>query len=46
MLIDGYEIDVERAENLDFSLVVEWVNGIDSLRTAMCDPETVEEDEE
>jgi hypothetical protein len=40
---DPFEIDV--AEGLEYGLVSEWVNGLDSLRTAMSDPEVVEEDE-
>jgi len=46
LIIDGAELDMELAEELDFGLVAEWVNGLDSLRTAMSDPEVVEEDEE
>jgi hypothetical protein len=46
LIIDGREMDMEMAEDLDFGLVAEWVNGLDSLQTAMRDPEVVEEDEE
>ena len=45
LIIDGEELDIELAEDLDFGLVAEWVNGLDSLQTAMADPEVVEEDE-
>ncbi|MFW6436188.1 MAG: DUF2150 family protein [Halococcoides sp.] len=45
-IIDGASLDREVAEELDFGLVVEWVNGLDSLETAMSDPEVVEEDDE
>ena len=45
-IIDGEELDREIAEDLEFGLVAEWVNGLDSLQTAMSDPEVVEEDEE
>lgn len=45
LIIDGEELDIELAEELDFGLVAEWVNGLDSLQTAMADPEVVEEDE-
>jgi len=45
-IADGESLDRETAEELDFGLVVEWVNGLDSLETAMRDPEVVEEDEE
>jgi hypothetical protein len=46
LVIGGEEMDVGITEDLDFGLVAEWVNGIDSLQTAMRDPEVVEEDEE
>ncbi|MFB6178156.1 MAG: DUF2150 family protein, partial [Halorientalis sp.] len=45
-IIDGDELAIELAEELDFGLVAEWVNGLDSLQTAMSDPEVVEADEE
>jgi hypothetical protein len=44
-IIDGHELAMDLAEELDFGLVAEWVNGLDSLQTAMSDPEVVEEDE-
>jgi hypothetical protein len=31
-------------EELEYGYVAEWVNGLDSLQTAMRDPEVVEED--
>jgi hypothetical protein len=34
------------ADELEFGLVAEWVNGLDSLQTAMRDPEVVEEEDE
>ncbi|SDJ79966.1 hypothetical protein SAMN05216226_109128 [Halovenus aranensis] len=46
LVIDGEEMDMGMAEELEFGLVAEWVNGIDSLQTAMRDPEVVEEDED
>ena len=45
LIIDGEELDLGVAEDLEFGLVAEWVNGLDSLQTAMSDPEVVEEDE-
>ena len=45
-IIDGEELAIDLAENLEYGLVSEWVNGLDSLQTAMSDPEVVEEDEE
>lgn len=44
LIIDGEEMDLAVAEDLEFGLVAEWVNGLDSLQTAMRDPEVVEED--
>ena len=44
-IIEGEELEMEVAENLEFGLVAEWVNGLDSLQTAMADPEVVEEDD-
>jgi len=45
LIIDGREMDIGLAEDLDFGLVAEWVNGLDSLQTAMKDPEVVEEED-
>ncbi|MFC7133312.1 MULTISPECIES: DUF2150 family protein [Salinibaculum] len=46
LIIDGKEMDIGMAEELDFGFVAEWVNGLDSLQTAMSDPEVVEEEDE
>jgi hypothetical protein len=46
LVIDGQEMDMAVTEDLDFGLVAEWVNGIDSLQTAMRDPEVIEEEED
>jgi len=45
-IIDGDELDIELAESLEFGLVAEWVNGLNSLQTAMSDPEVVEEEDD
>jgi hypothetical protein len=45
-VIDGAEFDPAVAEELEPGLVVQWVNGLDSLQTALKDPEVVEEDDE
>jgi hypothetical protein len=45
-IIDGDGIDPAVAEEFPPGLVVQWVNGLDSLQTAMKDPEVVEEDDE
>jgi hypothetical protein len=46
LIIDGEELDISIAEEVDYGLVTEWVNGLDSLQSAMSDPEVVEEDED
>jgi hypothetical protein len=33
------------AEDIEYGLVAEWVNGLDSLGTALADPEVIDEDE-
>ncbi|MUW15644.1 DUF2150 family protein [Halorubrum sp. CBA1125] len=45
-IIDGEGLDIELAEELEYGLVSEWVNGLDSLQSAIEDPEVVEEDED
>ena len=45
-IIDGEELEMEVTEELEYGLVTEWVNGLDSLQSAMSDPEVVEEDED
>jgi hypothetical protein len=45
-IVDGEEMDIGLTEELDFGLVAEWVNGLDSLQTAMSDPEVVEEEDD
>ncbi|MFB6123654.1 MAG: DUF2150 family protein [Haloferacaceae archaeon] len=44
-IVDGDELDIELVDELEYGLVSEWVNGLDSLQSAMSDPEVVEEDE-
>ncbi|MFC6615765.1 DUF2150 family protein [Halopenitus salinus] len=43
-VIDGDRLDIELVEDLEYGLVSEWVNGLDSLQSAIQDPEVVEED--
>ncbi|OYR58176.1 DUF2150 family protein [Halorubrum halodurans] len=43
-VIDGERLDMELVEDLEYGLVSEWVNGLDSLQSAIEDPEVVEED--
>jgi hypothetical protein len=45
-IIGGDELDIAVVEDLDYGLVSEWVNGLDSLQSAMSDPEVVEEEED
>jgi len=46
LIIDGAEFDVSVADDVEYGLVSEWVNGLDSLQSAMADPEVVEEDDD
>jgi hypothetical protein len=43
---DEDELSMDVVDDLDFGLVAEWVNGLDSLQTALSDPEVVEEDDD
>jgi hypothetical protein len=45
-IIDGEELDMSVAEEIEYGLVSEWLNGLDSLQSALSDPEVVEEDDE
>ncbi|SFR57324.1 hypothetical protein SAMN04487947_2413 [Halogeometricum rufum] len=44
-IIEGDELDMSIAEELEYGLVSEWLNGLDSLQSAMSDPEVVEEED-
>jgi hypothetical protein len=44
LLFDGREMDMSVAADLEYGLVAEWVNGLDSLQSATRDPEVIEED--
>jgi len=44
-IIDGDELDMSIAEEVDYGLVSEWINGLDSLQSAMSDPEVIEDEE-
>ena len=46
MIIEGEELDFSIAEELEYGLVSTWVNGLDSLQSAMSDPEVVVEEDE
>ncbi|PSP40871.1 DUF2150 domain-containing protein [Halobacteriales archaeon QH_10_70_21] len=45
-LFEGEDIDMDVAKDIDYGLVAEWVNGLDSLGTALADPEVIDEDDE
>ena len=45
LLFAGEELDMAVAEDIEYGLVAEWVNGLDSLGTALADPEVIDEDE-
>jgi hypothetical protein len=45
-IIDGEELDMTVAEDLEYGLVSEWVNGLDSLQSAMSDPEVIEDEDQ
>jgi hypothetical protein len=44
-IIDGEPLDIDVVEDLEYGLVSEWVNGLDSLQSAIEDPEVVEEED-
>lgn len=47
LIIDGADLDVSIVDDLDIGFTSVWVNGLDSLHSAMSDPEVVEpEDDE
>lgn len=46
LLFDGESLDMDVAEEIEYGLVAEWVNGLDSLGTALADPEVIDEDDE
>jgi hypothetical protein len=43
-VVDGEELDVSVAEDLEYGLVTEWINGLDSLQSAVSDPAVIEEE--
>ena len=45
-IIAGDDLDMSVVEEIEYGLVSEWVNGLDSLQSAMSDPEVVEEEDE
>jgi hypothetical protein len=45
LIVDGEDLPMEVAEGIEYGLVADWINGLDSLGRALADPEVVEEDE-
>ena len=45
LLFGGEDLDMDVAQTIEYGLVAEWVNGLDSLGTALADPEVIDEDE-
>ena len=44
-IIAGDDLDMSVVDDIEYGLVSEWVNGLDSLQSAMSDPEVVEEED-
>ncbi|MDZ7702236.1 MAG: DUF2150 family protein [Halobacteriales archaeon] len=42
-VIDGEALDIAVLEEFEYGLVTEWTNGLDSLQSALSDPEVIEE---
>lgn len=45
-IIDGDDLDISIVDDLDYGFVSEWINGLDSLQSALRDPEVVEPSDE
>jgi hypothetical protein len=43
-IIVGDSLDISVAEEFEYGLVTEWVNGLDSLQEALADPEVIEDE--
>lgn len=46
LVIDGADLTLDVIEDLDYGVVVEWVNGLDSLQAALAEPEVIDDDAE
>ena len=44
-VIAGEELDIDVLEDIEFGLVTEWVDGIESLQSGLAEPEVVEEED-
>ncbi|KAB1193496.1 DUF2150 family protein [Haloferax sp. MBLA0076] len=45
-VVAGEELDITVLDDIEFGLVTEWVDGIESLQSGLSEPEVVEEEEE
>ena len=43
-VIGGEALDMSILDDVEYGLVTEWVNGLDSLQSALSDPEVIEDD--
>jgi len=43
-VVDGDDLDMAVVDEIEYGLVSEWVNGLDSLQSALANPEVVEDD--
>lgn len=43
LVIDGEPLDMAIMDEIEYGLVTEWINGLDSLQSALSDPEVIEE---
>ncbi|MGB9965088.1 DUF2150 family protein [Halobacterium hubeiense] len=44
-VVDGEDLDMDVLDDVEYGLVTEWVNGLDSLQSALSDPEVIEDDD-
>jgi hypothetical protein len=44
-IVDGADLDMTIAEDFEYGLVTEWLNGLDSLQEALADPEVIEDED-
>ncbi|MFC7167789.1 DUF2150 family protein [Halospeciosus flavus] len=45
-IIDGEDLDMDVVADIEYGLVTEWVNGLDSLQDALAEPEFIEDEDE
>jgi len=44
-LFDGAELDISITEELEYGPLTDWLSGLDSLQSALADPEVIEDDD-